>query len=317
MPRPTRMQAKAPSTTRGGARQTVEPPAHEQLGENYASVYAGWTDFYQEMGSRLTQNLERQQKAYEDLFDRWSRLAGSAQKIWEKNAENGEERELYDVWRNYVNKIGPRMVRAGTEGLKGYNEVVGNLERYATRIADATRDAGTGRLGPGRAEEVYRTWIEVASRFRQQVDRAAGTTREELDDLSCTWMELSDKLEGLLGKDLGEKGAYGQFITLWATEAKEMGETLAGFVRGHDHDHEGLRKAWADHFMKMQQAMDELARSIGTSYEEMYRRWLTGGVTSLSDLPLFPPWWSEAERARVRDLNRRLEEVEKKSRKTG
>ena len=295
MPRQPRMQAKGPSATRGGARRTIEVPARERVGERYASVHAGWTDFYQEMGSRLTRNLERQQKAYEDLFDRWSRLAGSAQKIWEQDAEHGGEREVYDVWRNYVNKIGPRMVRAGTEGMKGYTEVVGNLERYATRIADATRDAGTGRLDP---------------------DRAAGVTREELEDLSCTWLELSDKLESLLGKDLTDKGTYGQFVTLWATEAKAMGETLAGFVRGHDHDHEGLRKSWADHFMKMQRSMDELARSIGTSYEEMYRRWLTGGITSLSDLPLSPPWWSEGERERVRDLGRRLEEIEKKGRKT-
>jgi hypothetical protein len=285
------------------------------VGRSYASVYEGWTDFYEDMGSRLTQNLQRQRKAYDSLFDRWSRLAGSAQRIWEQSIENAEERELYDVWRNYVNKIGPRMVRAGTEGLKGYTEVAGNLERYAAKIAEVARDARTGRLETVQAEEVYRTWLDMAGRFRQQIDRAAGITREELDDLSCTWLELSDKLGGLLGKDLGDKGAYGQFVTLWATEAKEMGETLAGFVRGHDHEHEALRKAWADHFMKMQRAMEGLAQSIGTSYEAMYRRWLTGGTTVLSDLPLLSPWWTEAERARVRDLGRRLEEIEKRDRK--
>ena len=275
-------------TTPGGL------PGHD-LGEAYADLLTGWTAFYQDMGSRLSDNLTRQQKAYDELLDKWNEFSGSARKIVENPELDASQRELYDVWRNYANKIGSRMTRASTEGLKGYGEMTSSLERYANRMGEIARQVSTGKVETVKAEEIYDTWLDISARLRQQMDRAADMSREEMEELSRTWLEFSSKMEAFSSGQLEKEGPYAEFVALWSKQSKDVNEALGAFIRGHDHHHEETRKAWTEHYMKMQESMADLARSIGSSSEGMYRRFLEGGYTSLSDLPMFPMWWTKRE----------------------
>jgi len=275
--------------------RTGAGPPGRDLGGAYADLLNGWTSFYQDMGTRLTDNLTRQQKAYEELLDKWNEFAGSARKIVENPAMGASQRELYDVWRNYANKIGSRMTRASTEGLKGYGEINSSLERYGNQMAEIAQQVASGRIEAVKAEEIYETWLDMAAKFRQQMERTAGMTRDELEDLSHTWMEFSGKMESFTSGQFEKQGPYVELVDLWSKESKNVSEALAAFIRGHDHHNEETRKAWTEHFMKMQESMIDLAQKIGTSYEEMYRRFLEGGATSLSDLPMFPWWWPKRE----------------------
>ncbi len=285
---------RAAEGRRDVGRTPGSPPGRE-MGEAYADLMSGWTTFYQDMGSRLTDNLTRQQKAYEELLDKWNEFAGSARKIVENPDLDASQRELYDVWRNYANKIGSRMTRASSEGLKGYGEMASSLERYGSRMGEIARQVASGKIETVKAEEIYETWLDISARLRQQMDRAASMTREELEDLSRTWLEFSSKMESFASTGLSKDGPYADLVDLWAKQSKDVNEALSAFVRGHDHHNEETRKAWTEHFMKMQESMAVLAEAIGSSYEEMYRRFLEGGFTSLSDLPMFPTWWTKRE----------------------
>ncbi len=261
----------------------------------YAGVMRGWTNFYRDLGTRLAESVARNQEAYEELMNKWTTLAGSTRKIVEDPDWSASNRELYDVWRNYANRIGSRMARAGSEGAKGYAEIASGLQRYGDRMGEVARKVLAGKLESVRAEEVYGTWIDAAAGIRRQMDRAAELNREEMEDLARTWMEFASKVESLTSGEFARDGQYGQFVDLWAGQSKVVAEALGEFIRGHDHDHEQTRKAWADHYLWMQETMADLARAIGSSYEEMYRRFLEGGYTALSDLPMFPVWWARRE----------------------
>lgn len=317
MPKPGKANEREPAVRREGAKRTTAGPPVKGLSESYADIFEGWTSFYRDMGSRLTENLTKQQKAYEELFGKWTQFAGSTWKIVENMSTDERQRELYDVWRNYINKLGSRMARANTEGLKGYGEVASSFEQYASRIAENVQKAASGKFDTIKAEEVYDSWLEIAGKLRQQMDKAAELTKEELEDLSRTWMDFSGKVESLASEQLEKGGSYEQLIDLWAKQSKDVAEALAGFIKGHDHEYEEIRKTWTDHFVKMQENMVELAKAIGVSYEEMYRRFLEGGVTSLSDLPLFPLWRSTTESEEVKSLKRRVENLEKGTEKSG
>ena len=265
------------------------------IGEAYAGLLSGWTEFYQDMGSRLTENVTRQQKAYDELLDKWNEFAGTARKIAENPALDASQREMYDVWRNYANKIGSRMTRASTEGLKGYGEMTSSLERYGNRMGEIARQVMAGKVETVKAEEIYDTWLDISARLRQQMERTASMTREEMEELSRTWLEFSSKMEAFASGEVAKDGPYAEFIDLWSKQSKTVSDALAGYIRGHDHHHEETRKAWTGHFMRMQESMADLAQAIGSSYEEMYRRFLEGGRTAISDLPMFPLWWTKRE----------------------
>ncbi len=294
MARQTRAREQVAAVRREVGTGPGATPGRE-VGEAYADLLSGWTEFYQDMGSRLTENVTRQQKAYDELLEKWNDFAGSARKIVENPALDASQREMYDVWRNYANKIGSRMTRASTEGLKGYGEMSSSLERYGNRMGEIARQVMAGKVETVKAEEIYDTWLDISARLRQQMDRTASMTREEMEELSRTWLEFSSKMESFTTLASAKDGPYADFVDLWSKQSKVVSEALADFVRGHDHHHEETRKAWTGHFMKMQESMADLAQAIGSSYEEMYRRFLEGGRTALSDLPMFPIWWTRRE----------------------
>lgn len=308
-----KQETRRTSPGRGRAPEgRAERPTGTDVGGAYTKLFEGWTAFYRDVGDRLTQNAAKQQKAYEELFNRWNTFTGSAAKIWTDVGADERMREAFDVWRNYGNRLGGRLARATTEGLKGYQDVTGSLDRYATRVADIGRQAMGGKIEAFRAEDVYETWLDVLGRFGHQLDRSAEMNREELEDLSKTWLEFEGRMDTFVSEWAGKEGPYTEFVDLWAKESKAVGETLAIFVKGHDHDYEEMRKAWAEHFLKMQTDMAELAKAIGVSYENMYRRFLEEGATALSDLPIFPYWGQKAGDETVRDLRHRIEELERK-----
>ncbi len=280
-------------------RRDVEHAKGSASGSDWSDAYAGlmrgWTSFYQDLGSRLAESVTRNQQAYEELMNKWTSLAGSTRKIVEDPEWSASHRELYDVWRNYANRIGSRMARAGSEGVKGYAEVASGLQRYGDRMGEVARQVLAGKLEAVKAEDVYGIWVDAAAGIRHQMDRAAELSREEMEDLARTWMEFASKMESLVSGEYAKDGQYAQFIDLWAGQSKVVAQALAEFIQGHDHDHEQTRKAWTDHYVNMQESMADLARAIGSSYEEMYRRFLEGGFTTLSDLPMFPMWWTRRE----------------------
>jgi len=295
LPRTARVQEQESA----GRRRSVEHGKGDASGSDWSDAYAGlmrgWTSFYQDLGTRLADGVARNQEAYEELMNKWTTLAGSTRKIVEDPEWSESHRELYDVWRNYANRIGSRMARAGSEGVKGYADVANGLQRYGDRMGEVARQVLAGKLETVKAEDVYGIWIDAAAGLRRQMDRAAELNREETEDLARTWMEFASKVESLTSGELAKDGQYAQFVDLWAGQSKVVAEALAEFIRGHDHQHEAARKTWAEHYMRMQESMAGLARAIGSSYEEMYRRFLEGGLTSLSDLPMFPMWWTRRE----------------------
>jgi len=284
-------KAKGPAEGRERGKRTTGRPPTKDVGRTYADLLQGWTDFYRDMGSRLSDGLAKQQRAYGELFDTWNGFANTAGKVVNDMATDPSQREVVDAWRNYVNKMGSRIARATTDGLKGYGDVAASVQAYAGKVTDATGSVAGGRLDAAKTEEAYDAWLGVVATLRRQIEQAVGLTREELEDLSRTWLEFSSKMESLAAKQPGKEGPSAEFVELWTKQSKAVGEAIAALVRGQDHDYEETRKAWTDHFTKVQGTMAELASAIGASYEEMYRRFLRGGSTPLSDLPMLTWWW--------------------------
>ena len=311
MERQRKEQAKEPAAGQTGGKGVGEPPFGKELETAYGEFFEGWTNFYRDMGNRLTDNFARQQKAYDEAFAKWNEFAGITGKVMSAASTEAALREANDVWRNYANKLGSRMAKAGTDGLRGYGEVSAAFEKYGTSIARIGTVGGAERMDVVDAERTYQAWLDVVRTFRLQVDRVAHMTREELEDLMRTWMDFVNKMEVLSSEWVGKGGPYDEFVDAWAKQSKELGESLAGLLRGHDHDYEELRKAWVEHFITMEGHMVELARAIGVSYENLYRRFLQEGVTPLSDSPLSMRWWTRASAETLRELTRRVEDLEK------
>ena len=77
---------------------------------DFVSLMDSWTNFNNEMGNRLLNNVQTQQKEYEQVYSKWMDISRKVGTEVNKalNAE-GEGAELYSVWKNYNNKIGNRL----------------------------------------------------------------------------------------------------------------------------------------------------------------------------------------------------------------
>src|SRR3989442_15580331 len=93
----------------------------------------------QDMGNQVSQNLKKQQVMYDDFFGRWNKLSAEVGSRLSRERANEGGREFYHVWKNYASKMGPRLQKAVTEGLQGYETVTHSLDKNTRKMKGRTQ----------------------------------------------------------------------------------------------------------------------------------------------------------------------------------
>lgn len=160
----------------------------------------------QDMGNRVSQNLKKQQAMYDDFFGRWNKLSAEVGSRLSRERENEGVREFYDVWKNYASKIGPRLQKAGTEGLQGYDTVTQSLDKSTRRMKERAQGLLAKPEEPRSLGDLYGAWPESGTSVRKQMQGAMGQGLVEADELTRTWLDVSSRVDTLVS-DVGAQGA--------------------------------------------------------------------------------------------------------------
>jgi len=152
---------KKQTTETGGHKAPPQDDGSAQrLLEGYNRFFQTWSSFRQDLESQIDENMKKQQRTYDDFFGQWNKLSGEMSKRLSKDNSNGPQREFYDVWRNYTNKIGPRVVKAMTEGMQNYGGITSSIDRYSKMIGDeAQKLSEKAEWDPRRLEQLYDAWL--------------------------------------------------------------------------------------------------------------------------------------------------------------
>ena len=301
----------------GGRRSPPQDDCYAQhLLESYDRFFQTWSNFRQDMENQIDHNLKKQQKMYDDFFGQWNKLSGEMTSRLGKESLNETQREFYDVWRNYANKIGPRLARTMTDGLQGYGGISASLDRYSKKIGEDAQKLMDKTWDPQKLEHLYDAWLEFGMSVRKQMEGAMSQGRIEADQLSKTWFEMSNRMQHLISS-VGEKsGDYSDLVNTWQKFSSEVGDTLIKAVNGTGQDLDKLKKTWSDYYVKVEKEMARLAEEIGLGYEELYARFFQQQGKALERMS---EWWqiaSDTARRELSTLERRLLDLEKRVKET-
>ena len=304
---------KQTTETSGKKSPPQDDGSTERLLEGYNRFIQTWTDFRQDLESQIDENLKKQQRMYDDFFGQWNKLSGEMSKRLSKENATGPQREFYDVWRNYTNKIGPRVMKAMTDGLQNYGGLTSSLDRYSKMIGEEAQKLSTKTdWDPRRLEQLYDGWLEFGTTVRKQMESVTNKGRDEIDHLSKTWFEFSSRMQHLMSNQGERAGDWSDLSNLWTRFSKEVGDSLIQVVNGTGQDQDKLQKTWGEYYGKIEKEMVRLADEIGIGYEELYERFFEQQNKALERMS---QWWqvaNETARSELTILEKRLLDLEKR-----
>ncbi|OGS61611.1 MAG: hypothetical protein A3K59_00335 [Euryarchaeota archaeon RBG_19FT_COMBO_69_17] len=259
----------------------------------------------QDMGNQVSQNLKKQQAMYDDFFGRWNKLSAEVGSRLSRERENEGVREFYHVWKNYASRMGPRLQKAVTEGLQGYDTVTHSLDKYTRKMKERAQGLLAKPKEPRSLDDLYGAWQEFGTSVRKQIQGAMGQGLVEADELTRTWLDFSSRMDKLVS-DVGAQGAeYADLAELWQKFSKEIGGSLMSVVNGTGKDMDVLQKTWSDYYSKVEREMVQLASDVGMSYQQLYIRFFEQQSEALNSLG---QWWQtavETTRKQLGDTERR------------
>src|SRR3989304_7075263 len=244
----------------------------QELSESYNRFFRVWSGMSQDMGNQVSQNLKKQQAMYDDFFGRWNKLSAEVGSRLSRERANEGVREFYDVWKNYASKMGPRLQKAVTEGLQGYDTVTHSLDKYTRKMKERAQGFLARPEEPRSLDDLYGAWQEFGTSIRKQMQGAMGQGLVEADELTRTWLGVVTRMDKLVS-DVGGQGAdYADLAELWQKFSEEIGGSLMSVVNGTGKDMEQLPENLDEHYSKVEREMVQLARDVGMSYQQLYIR---------------------------------------------
>ena len=270
----------------------------------------------QDIGNQVSQNLKKQQAMYTDFFGRWNKLSVEVGSRLSKQRMNEGAREFYDVWRNYANKMGPRLQKAMTEGMQGYGRIAQSLDKYTQKMREEAQRILTRPEDPHSLDDLYGAWQGFGTSVRTQMEAAMGQEWAEADELTRTWLDFSNRMQKLISDVSGQGTDYASLVDLWQKFSKEIGGSLMSVVNGTGKDIESLQKTWNDYYTKVEREIVQIVNDNGMRYQQLYIRFFEQQSEPLKSLGR---WWqtaAETARKQLDDMQSRLQEIEKRLRET-
>ena len=277
----------------------------QELSESYSRFFRVWSRMSQDMGNQVSQNLKKQQAMYDDFFGRWNKLSAEVGSRLSRERENEGVREFYHVWKNYASRMGPRLQKAVTEGLQGYDTVTHSLDKYTRKMKERAQGLLAKPKEPRSLDDLYGAWQEFGTSVRKQIQGAMGQGLVEADELTRTWLDFSSRMDKLVS-DVGAQGAeYADLAELWQKFSKEIGGSLMSVVNGTGKDMDVLQKTWSDYYSKVEREMVQLASDVGMSYQQVYIRFFEQQREALNSLGQWCQTAVETRRKQLGDTERR------------
>ena len=265
----------------------------------------------QDIEEQVSQNLKKQQDMYDDFFGRWNKLSAEIGGRLSKERMNEGVREFYDVWRNYANKMGPRLQKAMTEGMQGFSSIAQSLDKYAQKMREEAQGILMKPEDPHNLDDLYNAWQGFGTSVRTLMEAAMGQEWSEADELTRTWLDFSNRMQKLVSDAGGQGTDYASLAELWQKFSKEIGGSVVSVVNGTSEDMSKLQKTWNDYYSKVEREIVQIANDVGMNYQQLYIRFFEQQSETLKNLG---QWWqtaAETARKQLDDMQSRLQEIER------
>lgn len=287
----------------------------ERISKEYSKLWEAWDNFYEAMENKIAQNIGSQQDTYERFYQKWTDFSRELGSRIGKYASDQKWREIYDVWRNYVNKMTQRMSKTINDGVNHYTVLNKSFQDSAKYVNDQLSSMAYGKYDQWEPKKLYEAWHGLSSNVKTQINHFAKHANAEWNDLSSTWTDFSETMWKLLDESRNDGETFKELASLWTESSRAIGKSLTDLVTQNNGDLDSLEKAWENYRTTVEKEILRATKRVGVDYEELWKwyfesqePWFKGFGTSI---------WGENQNLKkeVKDLRKRVEDLEKRTKK--
>lgn len=242
-------------------------------GEYYSQLLKNWENFQKIMQDQISTAMKEQQSFQENFTTKWMEQTNAITKMM-SGAQGGSSKDLqevYNVWKNYQNKINARIMKVSSIENNGYLDLMQRWRDYTSEMMDIL--SRLGKMGGLDADskatmDLYSKWHSFMTNMSNQITMASREGNSEYQDLTKVWFEFLDSLKESISAIPSTNPHKKDVVETWEKITTVMGTEISNLVSESNNHFKKIQNTWADASNQIRGEFSKLFRDI--NYEELY-----------------------------------------------
>jgi len=242
-------------------------------GEYYSQLMKNWQNFQQIMQEQIATAMKEQQSFQEGFTTKWMEQTNAITKMMtgESGGPNKEFQDVYNVWKNYQNKINARIMKVSSIENNGYLDLMQRWRDYTSEMMEIL--SHLGKVGAVDADskatmDLYSKWHSFMTNMSNQITLASREGNTEYQDLTKVWFEFLDSLKESISGIPSTNPHKKDVVETWERITTVMGMEISNLVSESNNHFKKIQTTWSDASNQIRGEFSRLFRDI--NYEELY-----------------------------------------------
>ena len=282
----------------------------QQVSEAYVDLYDAWTDYQKGMDARIEKISDESLKQYQDISGKWSEFYREVGSQATKDTKTFRERELYDIWRNYSNKMFQRLSSVMGATTERYKSLQDNWKDLSSGFTQQLSAFGRGEPLDWEQTALYDSWRGMTSHMQKWMSEFNKGTSEELDHLTDTWTKFYGEMGEALEALPSDVDTYRDWTDLWMGQASAVNKSINDLVSDNG-GFERIQKAWTNYLGKVEEGVLKVTKAFSPNYQEILDWYFDSQESWQREISSSVQKESERVRKQLKDLADRIDKLEK------
>jgi hypothetical protein len=240
--------------------------------EFYGTLLKNWQSFQQTMQDQISSAMKEQQSFHDNFTVKWMEQTNAITKMMTNMGEGQKEyQDVYNIWKNYQNKINARIMKVSSIENNGYLDLMQRWKDYTSEMMDII--ARLGKMGNIDADskatmDLYSKWHSFTTNMSNQITMASREGNGEYQDLTKTWFEFLDSLKESITAIPTTNPHKKDVVETWEKITTVMGTEISNLVSESNGHFKKIQNTWVDASNQIRGEFSRLFRDI--NYEELY-----------------------------------------------
>lgn len=243
-------------------------------GDYYAQLMKNWQNFQQIMQEQIATAMKEQQNFQDNFTTKWMEETNTITKMMTgtSGGANKEFQDVYNVWKNYQNKINARIMKVSSIENNGYLDLMQRWRDYTSEMMDLL--SRLGKVGGAvdadskATMDLYSKWHNFMTNMSNQITMASREGNTEYQDLTKVWFEFLDSLKESITAIPSTNPHKKDVVETWERITTVMGTEISNLVSESNNHFKKIQNTWSDASNQIRGEFSRLFRDI--NYEELY-----------------------------------------------
>jgi hypothetical protein len=286
--------------------------------EFYGTLLKNWESFQKTMQDQISSAMKEQQSFHDNFTVKWMEQTNQITKMMTSMGQGQKEyQDVYNIWKNYQNKINARIMKVSSIENNGYLDLMQRWKDYTSEMMDII--SKLGKMGNIDADskatmDLYSKWHSFMTNMSNQITMASREGNGEYQDLTKVWFEFLDSLKESITAIPTTNPHKKDVVETWEKITTIMGTEISNLVSESNGHFKKIQTTWVDASNQIRGEFSKLFRDI--NYEELYQGFFARtAVPGFNGGSFYNPPHVDAMKDEIAELRAKVKDLESELKK--